>query len=128
MRRLCVPWPVFIKEGCPSPSVSDAAMPPCDNATAPRELLRSRGRTTKTAMIWIIFGALTAAAIAALIWPVLRPKPGLAGRVEFERAVFRDQLAELERDRARGAIGQAEAEAARNEIVRRLLHAGAAQE
>ena len=37
------------------------------------------------------------------------------------QAVFRDQLAELERDLARGLIGAAEAEAARAEIARRIL-------
>ena len=37
--------------------------------------------------------------------------------------MFRDQLAELDRDLARGAIGEKEAEAARNEISRRLIGA-----
>ncbi len=38
-------------------------------------------------------------------------------------AIFRDQLAELDRDLERGLIGAAEAEAARNEISRRMLQA-----
>jgi cytochrome c-type biogenesis protein CcmH len=37
--------------------------------------------------------------------------------------VYRDQLGEIEQDRARGLIGESEAEAARLEIARRLLQA-----
>ena len=40
---------------------------------------------------------------------------------DFDRAIYRDQLQELDRDQARGLIGEAEAQAARNEISRRLL-------
>ncbi|MCA3561473.1 MAG: c-type cytochrome biogenesis protein CcmI [Aestuariivirga sp.] len=74
-------------------------------------------------MIWIVFAAMTAAVLAALLWPVVKSKPAetQAERAAYDRAVFRDQLAELERDVARGTIGQAEADAARNEISRRLI-------
>jgi cytochrome c-type biogenesis protein CcmH len=74
-------------------------------------------------MIWIIFAALTAAVIAVLIRPVLRSEALSPGhdRNDFDRAVFRDQLAELDRDAERGTIGAAEADAARNEISRRLI-------
>jgi cytochrome c-type biogenesis protein CcmH len=44
-----------------------------------------------------------------------------AAREGFDAAVYRDQLAEVDADRARGLIGEAEAEAARIEIARRLL-------
>jgi cytochrome c-type biogenesis protein CcmH len=76
-------------------------------------------------MIWTIFAVLTAAVIAFLLLPVIRAKPLPAGgdRNSYDRAVFRDQLAELERDLERGTIGPAEAEAARNEISRRLIAA-----
>ena len=40
---------------------------------------------------------------------------------DFDRAIYRDQLQELDRDKARGLIGETEAQAARNEISRRLL-------
>ena len=43
-------------------------------------------------------------------------------------AVYRDQLGELDRDRAAGLIGKSEAEAARVEISRRLLAAADAAE
>ena len=74
-------------------------------------------------MIWIVFAAMTAAVIGALLWPVVKAKPAedVAGRAAYDRAVFRDQLAELDRDVQRGTIGQAEADAARNEIARRLI-------
>ncbi|WP_421695792.1 c-type cytochrome biogenesis protein CcmI [Aestuariivirga sp.] len=78
-----------------------------------------------TTMIWIVFAAMTAAVIAALLWPVVRGKgaPTEAERDAYDRAVFRDQLVELDRDVERGTIGQADAEAARNEISRRLIAA-----
>lgn len=79
-------------------------------------------------MIWIVFAAMTAAVIGALLWPVVKSRPAEseAERAVYDRAVFRDQLAELDRDVERGTIGKAEADAARNEISRRLI--AAAQE
>ncbi len=73
-------------------------------------------------MIWLIFAGMTAAVVAVLLVPFLRKSSGsLNSDAEFDRAIYRDQLQELERDQARGLIGVAEAEAARNEISRRLL-------
>ena len=76
-------------------------------------------------MIWIVFAALTAAVIAALLLPVVwrNPSGEAVDRNAFDRAVFRDQLLELERDVERRTIGESEAEAARNEIARRLIGA-----
>lgn len=76
-------------------------------------------------MIWIVFAAMTAAVIGALLWPAVKskPAPDTAGRGDYDRAVFRDQLAELDRDLERGTISAADAEAARNEISRRLISA-----
>ena len=78
-------------------------------------------------MIWLVFGFLTAAVMAILLIPVLRrpPAEAAASRSDYDRTVFRDQLAELDRDVARGTIAPAEADAARNEISRRLLAAAA---
>ena len=74
--------------------------------------------------IWIIFAAMTAAVMAGLLLPAMRRDQAPATeRAAFDKAVFRDQLAEVERDRARGLIGEAEAAAASNEISRRLLQA-----
>ncbi len=75
-------------------------------------------------MLWLVLTAMTVVAMATLLGPVYRRRgEAVADRAVFDRAVFRDQMEELERDRARGVIGAAEAEAARNEISRRLLQA-----
>ena len=70
---------------------------------------------------FVVFAVLAAGVVLAVCWPVLKGRSAGPGRAEYDEAVFRDQLAELERDRARGLIGKAEAEAARNEIARRLI-------
>ena len=77
-------------------------------------------------ILWTIFGLMTAAAIAAVLLPLVRRRAE-----EFsgnDIAVYRDQLGELDRDRAAGLIGKSEAEAARIEISRRLLAAADAAE
>lgn len=73
---------------------------------------------------FLVFAVLAAAVVVALCWPVLKKRAGGPARADYDEAVFRDQLAELERDKARGLIGAPEAEAARNEIARRLIAAG----
>lgn len=72
-------------------------------------------------MIWLALGAMTALAAVLLIAPLARRSRAAARRADYDREIYRDQLAELERDKARGLIGEAEAEAARTEIARRLL-------
>jgi len=69
--------------------------------------------------LWFVFALMTVAAIFAVLWPLSRRTPPLAGG--SEAAVYRDQLAEIDRDVAAGLIGPSEAEAARVEISRRLL-------
>ena len=64
--------------------------------------------------------ALTAIAVLAVLWPVFR-RPRPVERSHFELEIYRDQLAEIERDRERGLIAPEEARAARLEIERRLL-------
>jgi cytochrome c-type biogenesis protein CcmH len=71
--------------------------------------------------LWFVFALMTAAAIFAVLWPLSR-----AGRPQNhgdETVVYRDQLAEVDRDASGGLIGSGEAEAARVEIGRRLLAA-----
>ena len=65
---------------------------------------------------------LALAAALALAWPALR-RPRARNRASFDLAVYRDQLAEIERDRRRGLIGAGEAAAARLEVERRILRA-----
>jgi cytochrome c-type biogenesis protein CcmH len=71
--------------------------------------------------LWIIFAVMTAAALFAVLWPLGR-KPGDQG-TGSDKVVYQDQLKEIDRDRAVGLIGDAEAESARIEISRRLLAA-----
>lgn len=73
--------------------------------------------------LWIAMAVLTAAAAVALLAPLFRNRTGIAAR-DAQIAIYRDQLSEIGRDVARGVLPAAEAEAARNEIRRRLLKAG----
>jgi cytochrome c-type biogenesis protein CcmH len=71
--------------------------------------------------LWFVFALMTAAAIFAVLWPL-----GRSGRPRSDASdivVYKDQLAEIDRDLAAGLIGAPEAEAARVEIGRRLLAA-----
>ena len=72
-------------------------------------------------MFWITAAVMAALTVAALLWPLLHRRAAAPAAAEYDRAVYRDQLAELEQDRARGLIDATEAEAARREIERRLL-------
>src|SRR5204862_322110 len=71
--------------------------------------------------LWFVFALMTVAAIFAVLWPLSRRTlPQTGGS---EAAVYKDQLAEIDRDVAADMIGPSEAEAARVEISRRLLAA-----
>jgi len=73
---------------------------------------------------WSIVAGLTAVTLAFLIMPLLRkPKSDAAmpGRADFDLTVYKDQLAELDRDLARGVLTDDQVQAARIEIERRML-------
>ena len=72
-------------------------------------------------ILWFIFAMMTAAAMLAVLWPLGRG--ARVGGGGSDLVVYKDQLQEIDRDRAAGLIGEAEAEAARLEISRRLLAA-----
>jgi cytochrome c-type biogenesis protein CcmH len=74
-------------------------------------------------VFWLIIGAMTAAAVLAVLVPLLRPRRTVSARLDYDLEVYRDQLAELDRDRQRGLVGDDEATAARLEIERRMLAA-----
>lgn len=76
-------------------------------------------------ILWFIFALMTAAAIFAVLWPIGRGPQKLGGGSDL--LVYKDQLQEIDRDRAAGLIGEAEAEAARLEVSRRLLAAADAR-
>jgi cytochrome c-type biogenesis protein CcmH len=83
-------------------------------------------------LIWLILACLTAIVLFVLLRPLAGGNASEPRREAFDAAVYRDQLGEIDRDCARGLIGEPEAEAARLEIARRLLaadsreHAGGA--
>jgi cytochrome c-type biogenesis protein CcmH len=60
-------------------------------------------------------------AAGLLVSPLLKRARAMPTRAEFDLAVFRDQLAEIERDRERGLLDAKQAEAARLEVERRIL-------
>jgi cytochrome c-type biogenesis protein CcmH len=70
---------------------------------------------------WIVAALMTAGAVALLLRRLFATDG--SGAAGSDAAIYRDQLKELERERAAGEIGMAEAEAAKAEIARRLLAA-----
>jgi cytochrome c-type biogenesis protein CcmH len=77
-------------------------------------------------LVWIGFAILA----AAVTWAVTRPllahskamaRQGVVAASDSELAVYRDQLAEIEKERAQGLIAGDDAEAARAEVARRLI-------
>ncbi len=70
--------------------------------------------------LWFVLGLMTLAAAFAVLWPLGRAP---ARQTASETAIYRDQLAEVDRDLANGVIGATEADAARVEVSRRLLAA-----
>ena len=75
--------------------------------------------------LWFLFGLMTVAALFAVLWPLGRRPPAVVGGSDL--LVYKDQLQEIDRDRAAGLIGETEAEAARLEVSRRLLAAADAK-
>ncbi len=74
-------------------------------------------------IFWLIAALMTVAALAMVLVPLVRSHRLAPRRVEFDLAIYRDQLHELESDRARDLVGEDQSEAARLEIQRRMLAA-----
>jgi cytochrome c-type biogenesis protein CcmH len=75
--------------------------------------------------LWFVLALMTAAAVLAVLWPLGRA-PRL--RSGGESAIYKDQLAEVERDKSAGLIAAADADAARIEISRRLLASASSEQ
>jgi cytochrome c-type biogenesis protein CcmH len=75
--------------------------------------------------LWFAVALMTVAAIFAVLWPLARPAGRFRSGSDVE--VYRDQLDEIERDRAGGLIADKEAAAAQVEVSRRLIAAADAQ-
>ncbi|MEA1677763.1 c-type cytochrome biogenesis protein CcmI [Nitrospirillum sp. BR 11163] len=73
---------------------------------------------------WIAAALLTAGVLLALLRPLMMPRKADAGGTP-EVDIYKDQLAEIERDVARGLLTDDQAAAARTEVSRRLLAADA---
>jgi cytochrome c-type biogenesis protein CcmH len=77
-------------------------------------------------LFWVVAALLTLAACLAVLMPLVRSTSREDQDRNHDLEVYRDQLAELDRDTARGLIGPSEAEQARAEIGRRILRLGVA--
>jgi cytochrome c-type biogenesis protein CcmH len=74
-------------------------------------------------LFWPLFALMTTAAVFAVLWPLSRRQETPDPARETGLAVYRDQFAEIERDRARNLINEPEAKFAGVEVGRRLLAA-----
>lgn len=82
-----------------------------------------------TPLLLFITGALLllAAALVLLLLPMRRRAASAEiSRKQLNAAIYRDEFAELERDRAEGALSQADYDQAKAELQRRLLEDSAA--
>ena len=73
-------------------------------------------------LFWIVTGALVGIVALGMALALLRAR-SLGTAQDFDMALYRGQLAEVERDVARGVLAASEAETARTEIKRRILEA-----
>lgn len=78
-------------------------------------------------MLWLVCAALVAVILALLLVPLLRPRAQIVGRMEYDLMVYKDQLAEVDREIERGVLNANQADAARTEIQRRILTAAASE-
>src|SRR5262249_52604401 len=67
---------------------------------------------------------MTSLAVGLLLIPLLLRNRTAASREAYNLAVYRDQLAEIDRDLDRGVLTIGQADAARTEISRRILALG----
>ena len=72
---------------------------------------------------WIVLGAATFAAVLLILWPAIRGIRPPPPREAHDAALYRAQLAELDRDRAEGRLSDREHRDAVLEVQRRLLAA-----
>lgn len=86
---------------------------------------------THEILFWGLAAVLALGSLGLVLAPLLRARdgtaPGAGRRASHDMQVFRDQLAEVEADRARGILSEAEAEATRVEVSRRLIAAADAE-
>lgn len=74
-------------------------------------------------VLWTLFALMTGLAVLAVLLPLARGRDLRVTATDHDTAVYRDQMAEIDRDLERGVVTSAEAQAARTEVARRLLAA-----
>jgi cytochrome c-type biogenesis protein CcmH len=72
-------------------------------------------------VLWIGFAILAAAVVWALTRPLRTAPAAASAALDSELAVYKDQLSEIEAERAQGLIAGSDAEGARVEVARRLI-------
>ncbi|MGB7964850.1 MAG: c-type cytochrome biogenesis protein CcmI, partial [Methylocella sp.] len=78
-------------------------------------------------MLWLIFAVFTAVAVLSVLWPLAKTPRGVA-RGEIGIAIYKAQLAEIERDEAQRLVAPEDAQDTKAEAARRLIAADAAIE
>jgi cytochrome c-type biogenesis protein CcmH len=76
-------------------------------------------------MLWLIFAVFTAVAVLVVLWPLAKT-PRRVTRDEIGIAIYKAQLAEIERDEAQRLVAPEDARGAKAEAARRLMAADAA--
>lgn len=76
---------------------------------------------TASFLFWVIAAAGALVSFGALFAPMLRGAAPAESRARYDAKVFRDQLREIEADKTRGLMTEAEARATEIEVSRRLL-------
>lgn len=76
---------------------------------------------------WIAAGGMGLAILALFVLALIRARAEIASASEYDLKVYRDQLAEIDRDLARGTLPADEADRQRTEVSRRLLEADRAR-
>ena len=55
-------------------------------------------------LLWILFAVLMLFALGMVLWPLAKSATPSAERAEYDVEVYRQQLQEIEQDRARGVF------------------------
>ncbi len=72
---------------------------------------------------WVFAALITLAVAASLVAALRSARDRVMSGTESDIGVYKDQLAEVDRDLARGVLTEAEADAVRTEVSRRILEA-----
>lgn len=71
--------------------------------------------------LWLILVGITLVVLVCIALPLIRKTSAATQRVEYDIVVYRDQLAEVDKEVERGLLTPEQAEATRAEIYRRML-------